>query len=143
MTKIKTKLLFLFSFILFSYVISFAQDGTRLEDLYLKGKWKGNCLMEIVDRVTVSQCELCFFNFDPNNDKILSAGSVEMTFDEDSLTLKINLESVIIPYMRNKDNHSIKFIINDKSFQFRVFLYEDMRILEDEKGMLIALEKLE
>jgi hypothetical protein len=121
--------------------IAQAQDGERLEDLYLKGKWTASCATAIVDRVTLAHCELCSFIINPNDRSSAAASDVEMTFNTDSLILSQSGKTVTVPYTRNKDNHSFDFTLNNKPYHFRLFLYNKQRIIEDGDGMLMVLEK--
>lgn len=138
----KINLLISLVIVLLAQTFIFAQDGERFEDLYLKGKWKGICPVEIVNHASLSYCELCSFDLDPNNKKIASIGEIELNFNEDSLTLSRDSQSLTLPYTRNKDNHSVTFIYKDKTFHFRVFHYEDKRIIQDDDGMMVVLEEI-
>ena len=136
------KILLSIAILLATQTFAFSQDGKRLEDLYLIGKWKGICPVEIVNHASLSYCELCSFELDPNNKKIASIGEIELNFNEDSLTLSRDSQSLTLPYTRNKDNHSVTFIYKDKTFHFRVFHYEDKRIIQDDDGMMVVLEEI-
>ena len=122
--------------------LSHAARGQELiSNMYLKGSWNASCLTEVRDHATIGYCELCTFNTDTNDKSIGSVGDVKLTFGEDSLTIGKNGKNITVPYQRNKDNHSFTFTTSRKEYHFRVFFDGEKRIIEDDKGMLMVLEK--
>ncbi len=121
--------------------ISQAQDERDFANLYLKGKWIASCPPEILDHASMQQCELCPFIINPNNKTQGSVKDIEMNFLADSIVINQNGKLTTVPYKRNKDNHAISFTLKDKTYNFRMFLDEKRRILEDSDGMILVLEK--
>ncbi len=122
--------------------IAYGQDGERLEDMYLKGKYVASCAMEVVDHATISNCELCTFVIDSSDKSRGSLSDIEMTFGADSLSLNQTGKNISIPYTRDKNNHSFSFTLNNKSYHFRVFYYDKFNLIEDDDGMIMVLTKV-
>lgn len=118
-----------------------AQDEGDISQLYLKGKWIATCPTEIVNSVTIRNCELCSFVVTPENKSLGMAMDIEMTFMEDTIVINRMGKVSVIPYKKNKDNHSIKFNFNNKDYDFRLFLYNDQRVIEDKDGLILVLTK--
>lgn len=135
-------IVFLFA-LLFSHFLTVAQESVALSDLYLKGKWKASCSVEVLDHVTIQNCELCKFTIDKQDKSKASVSEFEMEFGEDSITIFRAGKEQVISYKRDKDNHSITFNDGNKEYHFRMFLDDERRILEDADGMLIVLKKAE
>lgn len=135
-------IVFLFA-LLFSHFLTVAQESVALSDLYLKGKWKASCSVEVLDHVTIQNCELCKFTIDKQDKSKASVSEFEMEFGEDSIAIFRAGKVRVISYKRDKDNHSITFNDGNKEYHFRMFLDDDRRILEDADGMLIVLKKAE
>lgn len=135
-------IVFLFA-LLFSHFLTVAQESVALSDLYLKGKWKASCSVEVLDHVTIQNCELCKFTIDKQDKSKASVSEFEMEFGEDSIAIFRAGKVRVISYKRDKDNHSITFNDGNKEYHFRMFLDDERRILEDADGMLIVLKKAE
>jgi hypothetical protein len=127
--------------IVLSSMIVNAQNEGRNKDLYLKGKWSGSCATEIIDHASIRLCELCPFEIDPIDKSKGRFINIELNFLSDSIEFNQNGKITTIPFKRNKDNHSFSFILNEKQYNFRMFLYEQQRIIEDGDGMILVLTK--
>ena len=137
----KVNRLLLLTMLLLRCTLSSAQEGTLLSDLYLKGKWTAECPEEIMNRVGFRLCELCPFVSVSKTSNLSRIKEIDLDFGADSLTLNQNGITSKVPYTRDKDNHSITFFLKEKQLHFRVFIYGDQRILEDEQGLLMVLTK--
>ena len=115
----------------------FSQKEGDISQMYLSGKWSAVCPMEIVDRVTIQNCELCPIVINQNQ---AQTSDILITFMKDSLQLIRNGGSEMVPYKRDQNNHSIQFKYNNKDFSFRVFHYGDRRILVGKDGLIMVLE---
>lgn len=66
-----------------------------------------------------------------------------MNFLADSIVLNQNGKMTTVPYKRNTDNHSFSFTLDNKTYNFRMFLDHKRRIIEDiNDGMIMVLEKV-
>jgi len=137
--KHTTSLLFIAAILITTIV--HAQDEGSISELYLKGKWTASCAMEVKDKASIRNCEICPFVIDPNDKSKAETKDIEMNFQADSITINQNGKVTTVSYSRNKDNHSIGFSLNGKQYNFRVFFYNKQRILEDGDGLLVVLEK--
>ena len=124
-------------------IVVYAQDTGPVSEMYLKGKWKAECAIEVADQASIQNCQLCPFVIDPSDKSSASIKDVELTFDADSLTLNQNGSVTQVPYTRNGDTHSFSFVLNKKKFTFRVFFYNKQRIIEDGDGLLVVLTKMD
>ncbi len=138
----KLSIILIFFLTVLNSHFTLAQNEGRLEDLYLEGKWEATCATEIIDRVSIQHCELCFFVLNPNDKSQAEVKSLEMDFQKDSLILNQNGLRKSVPYQRDTNNHSFTFTLNEKQYNFRMFLYNNQRIIEDSDGMLIMLDKI-
>jgi hypothetical protein len=118
-----------------------SQDEGLLSDLYLKGKWTATCPIEVVNHASIRSCELCNFVIDPNDKSKGESKDFEMNFQADSIIINQNGKITTVPYTRNKDNHSFSFSLKNKQFNFRMFLYNKQRIIEDSDGLVLVLSK--
>jgi len=94
-----------------------------------------------MNRVGFRFCELCPFVSVSKTSNLSRIKEIDLDFGADSLTLNQNGITSKVPYTRDKDNHSITFFLKEKQLHFRVFIYGDQRILEDEQGLLMVLTK--
>ena len=140
----KTRITF-FAFILFCICTNsvLSQDSGRLEDLYLKGKWNASCATEILSRIAIQNCELCSFITDAKDHSKGFVQDFVMDFTNDSIKITKNNNTSTVPYIRDKNNHSFSFSLDQKDYKFRVFLYDEKRIIEDNDGLLVILERKE
>lgn len=111
--------------------------------MYLTGKWKADCPIEVVDKATLKHCELCDFQINSNNPSRASLHDFEMDFQADKIIMKHGEKISTVPYTRNPDNHSISFAYGNNKYLFRVFINEKERILVNHDGMLLYLTKAE
>ena len=125
--------------IVFTSTIVRGQDES-FKDLYLKGKWKASCPVEIQNNATMKYCQLCPFVV--NSLKEGQIKEIEINFLSDSIAFNQNGKMSTVPYTRNKDTHAIGFTLDNKQYSFRMFLDDDRRILVDSDGMLVVLEKV-
>jgi hypothetical protein len=138
--KITLTLFTILSTILISTAVK-AQDEGFLSDMYLKGKWNASCAVEIVNNASIKNCELCNFVVDAKDKSKAETKDVELNFQADSLIINQNGNVKTVAYARNKDNHSFSFILNGKQYNFRMFLYNKQRIIEDSDGHILVLTK--
>lgn len=127
---------------IFSTIISFSY-GQPIAELYLQGKWKAECPMEVLDHASWINCQLCPWVQEPDKKSSGNVKDIEMTFGADSLTLNQNGTINTVAFTRDKDTHAISFTLSGKPYYFRVFLTEDQYILEDGNGLLMVLTKIE
>ena len=127
----------------FILTIAAGQDGVPLAEMYLKGRWKAECPIEVKHHAGMYVCELCSFIIDKNDRHIATFADFEMDFGEDSLTIIQNEKSVTVPYTTNKDTHAFSFLLNEKQYSFRVFHHDDIKIIEDSEGLLLVLTMAE
>lgn len=126
------------------FILTFVhgQDEGPVSEMYLKGKWDAECIMEVLNHSLIRSCELCPWVVDPNNKSKASNKDIEMDFGADSLTLNQNGAITTVPFTRNKDTHAFTFALNSRQYSFRVFYYNKQRILEDNDGLLMVLTKV-
>jgi hypothetical protein len=120
-----------------------AQQHEYVSEMYLKGKWIASCPYEVLDHAGITSCALCPFVIDANDKSIAEVGDVEMNFTQDSIIIDRNGKRVSVPYRHDPDNHSFAFHLDGYDYNFRVFIAEKMRILEDKDGLLVLLKKNE
>jgi hypothetical protein len=127
---------------IFISIVVHGQEKTYISEMYLQGKWTATCPTEITDHASIQQCELCPFVINPDDKSKGETKDIEMTFEKDYLTLNQNGNVTTVPYTRNKDNHSFSFTLNNKLHNFRMFIYNKQRIIEDSDGLLMVLDKV-
>lgn len=115
--------------------------GQANSEMYLSGKWTASCSVEILDQSTTRHCELCQMVINPKDRSQGEVKDIEMTFNSDSILINQNGILTTVPYKRNKDTHAISFTLNNKKYNFRMFLDGNRRILEDSDGLIMVLEK--
>jgi len=121
-----------------SSVFANAQNEGSFDDLTWSGKWSAVCPPEMVDRVTIRNCELCPMTIEGSS---AYTNDIEMIFAKDSLQIIQKGEASTVPIKRNKKNLSFGFTFHKRNYEFRVFLYDDLRILEEKDGLLLILCK--
>lgn len=117
---------------------SFGQSNS---EMHLSGKWNASCSVEILDHASMRNCELCPFVINPNNKSQGELKGIQMIFQSDSIQINQNGKLSTVFYTRNKDTHAIQFTLNNKQYNFRMFIDGQRRILEDTDGMILVLEK--
>ena len=127
---------------IFISLITLAQSGTPISEMYLKGKYTASCATEVLDHASWHNCQLCPFVIDPNDKSKGETKDIEMTFQNDSITFNQNGKITTVPYKRNPDTHAFSFTLGDKQYNFRMFLYNKQRIIEDSDGMILVLDKV-
>ena len=125
-----------------SVFISNISFGQANSEMYLSGKWTASCSVEILDHASMRNCELCPFVINPNDKSQGEVKDIEMTFQSDSILINQNGKLTTVSYTRNKDTHAISFTLNNKQYNFRMFLDGKRRILEDSDGLILVLEKV-
>lgn len=118
------------------------QDEGPISEMYLKGKWVATCAMEVIDKASMANCDICPFVINPNDKSQAETKDIEMDFQSDSLTINQNGKHSTVAYVRNTNTHAISFSLNDRHYNFRVFFYNKQRILEDGDGLLLVLSKI-
>ena len=121
--------------------ISNISCGQPNSEMYLSGKWTASCAVEILDYASIRNCQLCPFVNNPNDKSSGEVKDIEMTFQSDSILINQNGKITTVRYTRNKDTHAISFTLNNKQYNFRMFIYNKQRILEDKDGLIMILEK--
>jgi len=129
----------LFALLLLS-LPSFGQD---INQLYLRGKYRAECPMEVMNKASFRHCELCSFVSVSNDKNTSMIKGVQLDFETDSLTLNQRGKITTIPYTRDTNDHSIRFRFLEKNYFFRVFIHNDQYILESADGLLMVLTKEE
>ena len=127
----------LFALLLLS-LTSFGQD---INQLYLRGKYRAECPMEVMDKASFRHCELCSFMSFSNDKNTSMIKGVQLDFGTDSLTLNQHGKITKVPYTRDTNDHSIRFRFLEKNYFFRVFIHNDQYILESADGLLVVLTK--
>jgi len=119
--------------------ISFGQANS---EMYLSGTWSASCAVEILDHASMRNCELCPFVINAKDKSQGQVKDIELTFQTDTISINQNGKLSSVPYTRNKDTHAIRFTLNNKQYNFRMFIDDKRRILEDSDGLLLVLEKV-
>ena len=127
----------LFALLLFS-LPSFGQD---INQLYLRGKYRAECPMEVMNKASFRHCELCSFMSFSNDKNTSMIKGVQLDFGTDSLTLNQHGKMTTVRYTRDTNDHSIRFRFLEKNYFFRVFIHNDQYILESADGLLMVLTK--
>jgi hypothetical protein len=136
-----TKNIFAILIAVFVSTIAHGQNEGRNQDMYMEGKWTASCATEIQDHASMKHCELCPFVINPNNKSQARIKDIGMNFFTDSIAFNQDGKMSTVPFRKNKDNHSFSFTLNNKQYDFRMFLWEEQRIIEDSDGMILVLTK--
>jgi hypothetical protein len=120
-----------------------AQHHQYVSDMYMNGKWIASCPIEVLDQAGMKHCELCPFVIDAGDKSHGEVKDVEMNFTQDSIIMDRKGKRVSVPYRHDPNNHSFAFQLDGRDYNFRVFIAEKMRILEDKDGLLVLLKKKE
>lgn len=134
-----TKKIFALLATVFISMIALGQNHVPVSEFYLSGKWTATCATEIVDKSSIRNCELCPFVIDPNDKSSGTTKAIDLTFQNDSILINQNGKVTTVAYIRNKDTHAVSFTLNNKQYNFRMFLWGNERILEDSDGLLLVL----
>ena len=127
---------------IFTSAIAQGQNEGDISQLYMTGKWIASCPLEVIDKAAIRICELCPILINPHDMNHGETNNLEMTFQNDSIRLNQNGRKTTVLCERNKYNHSFSFALNNKNYYFRVFMYDDKRILENSGGLVLVLEKI-
>ena len=130
---------YLFALLLLS-LTSFGQD---INQLSLRGKYRAECPMEVMDKASFRHCELCPFVSVSKSDNTSMISEIQLDFGTDSLTLNQRGKFTTVPYTRDTNDLSIRFRFSEKDYFFRVFIHNDQYILESAEGLLVVLTKEE
>ena len=139
-----TKQALLIILIVFTSIITFAQKGTPISELYLKGKYSVTCTTEIIDEASWRVSGFCNYQKNPNdNESWIDAKIIEMNFLKDTLIITQDDIKTAVPYTRDPNNHSFSFTFNKELYNFRMFMIDvKKRIIENSDGRLLVLEEI-
>jgi hypothetical protein len=125
----------------FISVMAQGQNDGSVSQMYLAGKWTAVCPFEVINASTIRTCDLCPVLTDRKQAGSAETTAIEMTFQSDSIHVKQHGKVSVIPYTSDKNSHAVSFSLNNKKYNFRVFLYGEKCILEDADGLMMVLEK--
>lgn len=127
---------------IFSFNAIQAQQSKPIVNDYLKGKYKFECLEELVNQGEfLRKCELCTFVFDVAT-QTTSIKSAEVNFLSDSLVINVGEKVTTVKYNGSRETNTFSFFYDKKYYNFKVFAYKDLFILEEDNGLLSVLTKL-
>ena len=109
----------------------------------LTGKWTASCIIEKMNRQTITYCELCPVVLSEDKSTV-KFEQFQMVFNKETLTLIINGVSTKVDCKFNEDFDSISFGFKKLSFTFKLLSAgkkSDMYILKNEDGTMLLLEK--
>jgi hypothetical protein len=120
-----------------------SQRGTPVSELFLQGKWRASCPLEVMDKATIKMCELCSFETNPTKPSQGKTKDFEMDFQADKIALRYGEETSTVSYSRDKNTHSISFNYKGRRYHFRVFFHNNERILVNKDRTLLVLKQAE